>query len=355
MNAVEQPKTATGRRKSDSVTLQDVAGRAGVHVMTVSNALKGTGRMTEQTRATICRIAAELNYKPNRAARALVTGRTGAVAVVTGPVSEHFYAHVVHLLELELAASQTQMIFMCSRPPKRELEFLIQSGMVDGLIAIDAFSELRALGSTRGAILPCVYAGVLHPKLAPSLAVDSIAVDLSYAAQDAVQTLLDLGCERVAYLVSNQGMADSEDVRARTYSAAMERVGRSLEIINVDIGTDTSRRDLTRARLVEHLQKHPAPDGLLCQNDEMAIAAYRALLDVGLRVPGDVRLIGCDGLADLDFFDPPIATLVQPVEKMCALAWQFLQTRLALPEVPLQRAVLRAHFQERASLAPNFE
>ena len=352
MNAVEQPKTSAGRRKSDSVTLQDVAQRAGVHVMTVSNALKGTGRMTETTRATICRIAAELNYKPNRAARALVTGRTGAVAVVSGPVSEHFYAHVGHLLELELAASQTQMIFMCSRHPEQELQFLIQSGMVDGLIAIDAFSELCALSSTPGAILPCVYAGVLHPELAPSLSVDSIAVDLSVAAQDAVQSLLDSGCERVAYLVSNKGMAQSQDVRARTYRAAMERAGRRLEIISVDIGTDTSRRDLTRTRLVKHLREHPAPDGLLCQNDEMAIAAYRALLDVGLRVPDDVQLIGCDGLADLDFFDPPIATLVQPVEQMCALAWQFLQTRLAQPEVPLQQAVLCAHLQKRASLAP---
>lgn len=352
MNDSNPSKPGAGRRKSDSVTLHDVAQRAGVHVMTVSNALKGTGRMTDTTRDNICRIAAELNYKPNRAARALVTGRTGAVAVVTGPVSEHFYAHVVHLLERELAASQTQMLFMCSRPPEREMEFLIQSGMVDGLIAIDAFSELRALSSTQGAILPCVYAGVLRPELAPSLAVDSIAVDLSGAAHDAVQALLDSGCERVAYLVSNEGMARSEDVRARTYLAAMERAGRTLEIINVDIGTDTSRRDLTRTRLAEHLRKHKAPDGLLCQNDEMAMSAYRALRDVGLRVPDDVRLIGCDGLADLDYFDPPIATIVQPVEEMCALAWKFLQIRLAQPEVPLQRAVLNAHLQKRASLAP---
>ncbi|PQV62914.1 transcriptional regulator, LacI family [Abditibacterium utsteinense] len=352
MNEVKPSKPDAGRRKSKSVTLHDVAQRAGVHVMTVSNALKGTGRMTATTRATICRIAAELNYKPNRAARALVTGRTGAVAVVTGPVSEHFYAHVVHLLELELAASQTQMIFMCSRYPERDLEFLIQSSMVDGLIAIDAFSELRALSSTQGAILPCVYAGVLHPELAPSLSVDCIAVDLSDAAQDAVQALLDLGCERVAYLVSNEGMAHSEDVRARTYRAAMEQVGRRLEIINVDIGIDTSRRDLTRARLVEHIQTHGAPDGLLCQNDEMAISAYRALRDIGLRVPDDVRLIGCDGLDDMDYFDPPLATIMQPVEKMCALAWEFLQIRLKQPEVPLQRAVLRAQLRQRASLAP---
>ena len=351
MDQIKQSTPSVRRRKNESVTLQDVAERAGVHVMTVSHALKGTGRMTAATRESICRIAGELNYKPNRAARSLVTGRTGAVAVVTGPVSEHFYAHVVHLLERELSNSQIQMIFACSSNPEYEMEFLIQSGMVDGLIAIDAFSELRALSSKPRAILPCVYAGVLHPELAPALSVDSIAVDLSGAAQSAVQALLDAGCERIAYLVSNEGMAQSEDVRARIYQATLESAGRRLEIINVDIGTDTSRRDLTRTRLVEHLGKHRAPDGLLCQNDEMAIAAYRALLDVGLRVPDDVRLIGCDGLADLDYFDPPLATLVQPVEAMCALAWKFLQKRLAQPDAPLQSAVLHAQLQTRASLA----
>ena len=351
MNQTKQSKPVVRRRKSQSVTLQDVAQRAGVHVMTVSHALKGTGRMTAATRDEICRIAGELDYQPNRAARALVTGRTGAVAVVTGPVSEHFYAHVVHLLERELAANQTQMILACSRQPEREIDFLIQSGMVDGLIAIDAFSELRALSSKPRAILPCVYAGVLCPELAPAMDVDSIAIDLSGAAQDAVRALLDAGCERIAYLVSNQGMAQSDDVRARTYRAALQGAGRELEIINVDIGTDTSQRDLTRARLVEHLNQHRAPDGLLCQNDEMAIAAYRALLDVGLSVPDDVRLIGCDGLSDLEYFSPPIATLVQPVEEMCALAWKFLQTRLAQPDAPLQSAVLHAQLQKRDSLA----
>ena len=208
---MNQSKPRTGRRKSTSVTLQDVALQAGVHVMTVSHALKGTGRMTAATRESICRIAGELNYKPNRAARALVTGRTGAVAVVTGPVSEHFYARVVHLLEQELADSQTQMILACSRQPEREMDFLVQSGMVDGLIAIDAFSELSALSSKPRAILPCVYAGVLEPKLAPSLSVDSITVDLSAAALDAVHSLLNAGCQRIAYLVSNWGMAYSDD------------------------------------------------------------------------------------------------------------------------------------------------
>ncbi len=75
MNQTKPSKPRAGRRKSQSVTLQDVALQAGVHVMTVSHALKGTGRMTAATRETICRIAGELDYKPNRAARALVTGR----------------------------------------------------------------------------------------------------------------------------------------------------------------------------------------------------------------------------------------------------------------------------------------
>lgn len=345
------PKARARRRKSESVTLQDIADRVGVHVMTVSHALKGTGRVADATRTTILGAAAEMNYKPNRAARALVTGRTGAVAVITGPVSEHFYARALHLLEHALEADQTQMVFTRARDGQGDFEMMLQSGMVDGVIAIDAFSELRALSEISSFALPCVYAGVLLPELAPSLSVDSIAIDLSGGAREAAQALLDLGCQRIAYLISNQGMSSPEDVRARTYLDTLQKAGRTLEIINVNIGTDTSRRELTRSRLRDYINQNGAPDGLLCQNDEMAIAAYRALRDLNLRVPEDVRLIGCDGLDDMEYFDPPLATIVQPIEETCALAWQFLQRRLDNPDLPLQHAVLQAHLRKRPSLA----
>jgi DNA-binding LacI/PurR family transcriptional regulator len=340
------------RLKGDTaVTLQDVAELAGVHPMTVSNALKGTGRVSAATRANIQRIAEDLNYTPNAAARALVTGKTGSIAVVTGPVSEHFYAHLLHLLEIELSASNYKMLFLRSRDLNRDLMSTVRNSAVDGVLVIDAFLTISSLVQPdTGRIPPYVYAGVLDPHVASTLPLDSIKMDLSQGVYDAVRAMVDSGCRRIAYLVSNQGMAQLSEVRPRVYEETMEEADLTREIINLEIGSDTSTRDLVRRRLTDYIVSHGCPEGLLCQNDEMAIAAYRALRDLGLKIPEDVQLVGCDGLLDMEYFDPQLSTIVQPVEQMCALAWQFLQNRMADSNLPRQQATLEAHFKARPSV-----
>jgi LacI family transcriptional regulator len=75
------------------------------------------------------------------------------------------------------------------------------------------------------------------------------------------------------------------------------------------------------------------------------------LRDLGVRVPDDVALAGCDGIEDTEYLECPLTTLVQPVAKMCATAWQFLQRRLAQPRPlkPLQRDVLKPRLAIRES------
>ncbi len=211
-------------------------------------------------------------------------------------------------------------------------------------------ATFRTSAKDTGLIPPYVYAGVMDPDWTPVLPVDNIKIDLSHGVRNAVKVMLDAGRKRVAYLTSNEGMGRATEVRPRVYLNTMEEAGRAGEIINLEIGTDTSTRDLVRSRLLEYIQSHGYPDGLLCQNDEMAIAAYRALRDLGLRIPDDVQLVGCDGLQDMEYFDPQLSTIVQPVEQMCSLAWQFLQRRIADPHLPPQQATLEAHLRVRPSL-----
>ncbi|BCM92060.1 catabolite control protein A [Abditibacteriota bacterium] len=346
MNPLEKSRRS---RNDGAVTLQHVADLAGVHPMTVSNALKGTGRVSDLTREKIQRIARELDYKPNLAARALVTGRTGSVAVATGPVSEHFYAHLLSLLENELKTSDYKMLFLRSRDLGRDLLSTLRNNAVDGIIAIDAFPDLRDYTRASSRVPPCVYAGVFDPDDVIALPVDHIKIDLSRAVREAVGTLIS-NCSQVAYVVSNDIMSEYREVRANVYIEMMEAAGRTPNVIKLGIGGDTSRRDLTRANMVEYLKTHPLPDGMLCQNDEMAMGVYRALRDLGLRIPDDVQLVGCDGLKDMKYFDPALASIVQPSEEMCALAWQFLQRRLTHPETPVQEATLYSRFEARESV-----
>ena len=72
------------------------------------------------------------------------------------------------------------------------------------------------------------------------------------------------------------------------------------------------------------------PDALFCTNDDGAIGCYRGLRDLGLRVPEDVALVGCDGIEDTEYLETPLTTIVQPVEELSRLGWEF--EKVALPD-----------------------
>ena len=78
------------------------------------------------------------------------------------------------------------------------------------------------------------------------------------------------------------------------------------------------------------------------------MAALRAVRELGRRVPGDVWLVGCDGIEDLDYLDAPISTIAAPMEKMCATAWKFLRNRMRHLEIGQQVAEFEARFIKRA-------
>jgi DNA-binding LacI/PurR family transcriptional regulator len=99
----------------------------------------------------------------------------------------------------------------------------------------------------------------------------------------------------------------------------------------------------------DHVAAHGPAEALFCFSDEGAIGAYRGLRDLGLRVPDDVALVGCNGDLDTEYLDVPISTLVCPGEEMCAQAWQFLQQRMSHPDLPRQAALLLPKLEIRES------
>jgi DNA-binding LacI/PurR family transcriptional regulator len=152
---------------------------------------------------------------------------------------------------------------------------------VDGAIAIDMYhlvDEFRA----RQAV-PCVSIGVFSPSF-----VDHVVIDLSEAVEEALQIMVRAGRKRIAYLVTAPHLSGPTEGRARAYLKTMEEASLPVEIINVndeEFGVD-------RERLRAYIAANGCPDGMLCQNDDAAMAAYRVLLDAGHHVPTDVMLVG---------------------------------------------------------------
>lgn len=321
--------------------MQDIADLAGVKKMVVSNALNGTRNVAPATKERVQKIARELNYLPNLAARALATGRTGIIVILTGPMNQPYYAEMVHLLEEHISADGFKLMLMRTPTEVQELGDTAGHLAVDGAIALDMMgliTEIRSYPS-----IPCVSIGTFQPA-----SVDNVIVDLSQGVGEVLHLMLSEQRTRIAYLVTAGIMEQNTEVRARTYRAVMGEANRAPEIINVL----TDDPDRVEQNLKAYIGSNGCPDALLCQNDEVAMCAFRVLRDLGRRVPEDVLLAGCDGQRHMRYLDPPLATIAQPMQEMCAQAWQFLQRRMAQPDLPHQQITLRGTLIIRPSLTP---
>ena len=337
---MKQKTKFSPREKSlKRVTLQDIADVAGVKKMAVSNALNGTRSVAPATRERIVRIASELNYIPNFAARALTQGRTGIIAILSGPINEPYYGVMVHLLEQHLSAEGFHLMLIRSPGEVRDLVNATGNLAVDGAIAVDRINLVQEFRSHP--TVPCVSISTSRQS-----AVDNIFVDLSSSVEQAIALMLDKNRHRIAYLVTSDGMAAENETRAGAYRNTMKTAGRPIEIINVK----TDELDQLEANFKAYIKEKGCPEGLLCQNDEVAISASHILRELGYAIPDDILLVGCDGQRHLKYFTPPLSTIVQPMEEICEMAWQLLQKRIADPDLPHQQATLTGHLIVRESL-----
>ncbi|RYX81203.1 LacI family transcriptional regulator [bacterium] len=334
-------KVSSDANHPKRVTLQDIADVAGLNVMTVSNALSDARIVAPATRERVKRIARELNYVPNSAAKALVTGRTGLIAIMCGPLDEPYYATAVRLLGRQLNAEGYRVLLTSTET--HNIIDATGNTAIDGAIAIDRHDLIEQFQNYSP--VPCVSIGTYQRSF-----IDNVVVDLSEGVGEAVRLMAEAGRQRIAYLVTTFHMAQPSEVRAAAYFRTLQGAGLATEVINVN----SNFFDEVEENLWAYLTQHGAPDALLCQNDETAMSAYRALRNLGYRIPEDVLLVGCDGQLHMKYFDPPLSTIAQPLEEMCDTAWKFLKNRIADPTLPVQQAVLQGKLVVRESLGtPN--
>ncbi|HQK93448.1 MAG TPA: substrate-binding domain-containing protein, partial [Armatimonadota bacterium] len=136
------------------------------------------------------------------------------------------------------------------------------------------------------------------------------------------------------------------EARRLAYESTMAAAGLEPELVVFPKGT---RRGAREAFLAHAAERRRLPDGLFCCNDVTALGVYRALRDLGVRIPEDVALVGCDGTDETQYVDRPISTIVMPVAQMCEQGIGFLQRRIDQPDLPLQGAELTASLCIRES------
>lgn len=330
------------------VTIVDIARQLGLSDSTVSRVLnrRADRFISDATRKKVLDAAARMGYRPNRLACALVTGRSRTIAFWVSPARTHYYTEVMYHLQDRLRADGYDLVIDDAKahsPQDASLEPALR-WPYDGIVACDPPFRPRT-GMTGSAYLniPVVSVGVFFWPT-----VDHVGVDLQRGAERAVRHLLKRG-PRVLFVAPP--MDADQEPRYRAYTAVMAAAGRTPEVLHVP----DLQRPPARRLIHDYLKTHTCPDGIFCFNDNLAIGVHRGLKDLGLRMPRDVAIVGCDGIEDTAYHDPPISTIDMNLDAMCETAWKFLRRRFKNPTIPVQRAMVAPRLVIRESSDPTLE
>ncbi len=295
------------------VRLKDIAGDLGVSIITVSKVLRGHSDISEETRQRVLKRMKEMNYQPNLAARALVTGRTLTVGLVVPDLTHPFFAQVAKGIHFTLRRKGYGLLITTSMDDpdieKQEINNLI-SRRVDVLIVASSQQSAESFHSLEEQKIPFI----LVDRNFPGLHANFVGVDDAAIGRMATRHLLELGCTRIAHICGPP--VSTSLLRREGYRKALaEWKQKPCEdhIVGGSYG-DTDAIEGGFRMMQQLLGRKPRPDGLFCFNDPTALGAMRALSAEGIRVPADIAVIGCGNFLYSDFLRIPLSTVDQNSE-----------------------------------------
>jgi DNA-binding LacI/PurR family transcriptional regulator len=330
-------------------TLEEVAARAGVGRGTASRVINGGEKVSERARQAVENAIAELGYVPNAAARALVTRRTDAVALVIAESEERvfgepFFAGIIRGIGSALGEADRQLVLLLAQASQRRggLDHYLTRQHVDGvlLLSLHADDELPDLIRAHG--LPVVVGGRAHE----GIRTDYVDVDNVQGAGLAVAHLVERGRQRIATIGGPADMAAGSS-RFEGYVAALAAAGRQLDEPLVELGDFSQESGADAMRTL--LEREPSLDGVFCANDLMAVGALGALRAAGRRVPEDVSVVGFEDAPIAMSSHPPLTTVHQSPEQMGREMVALLLETMAAPEQDRPGRMLPTRLVVRAS------
>jgi len=312
-------------------TLSDIAKDLNVSVVTVSKALRNQGRISLRTRARVQKRAKELDYRPNLVARSLVTRRTFTIGLLLPDFTHPFFAEVAKAIA-ETVRPRGYHVIISYFEEDPELERVeadsLLSRRVDGMILassqsperLDLFEQLR--------IRKVPF--VLIDRPIDGVRASFVGVDNDAIGKLATAHLIERGCRRIAHLRGPDiGLATK---RLNGYLASLRK--HKLKP-NAAYIVDAGFQDHSGYQAMKTLLKlSPAPDGVFCYNDPVAIGAMRALCEAGLNVPVDVAVVGAGNVHYSDALAVPLTTIDQKTSQVGAKAAELLLEQIESKRPP---------------------
>ncbi|WP_371404422.1 LacI family transcriptional regulator [Kribbella sp. NBC_00662] len=300
-------------------TIYDVAALAKLSIATVSRVLQGTGPVSAKARARVDQAAQELNYVPLRAARSLAVQRHEAHGLVLPDLAGPFYGDL--LMGYERWAGehgQSVIITVTHGNPDPRRTVMDLAGRVDGIVVHGNALDLPALEGLRKAGVPLVL--IAHP---PVRGCDSVRTESAASAEQLTTRLLDHGRHNLLFVGDPAGGYDVAERHAGFAKAHELRGLRAPEPVRVPLTEEAGRTVAEKL-----LRATNRPDGLVCANDELALAAMTVFVANGVGVPDDVVVTGWDDVMAARYVSPGLTTVRQPMAELGRVAAQRLHERV---------------------------
>ena len=314
-------------------TSYDVAELAGVSQSAVSRVFQDGASASKAMRKRVMAAADKLGYRPNAIARGLITQRSNMVAVVISKLTNLYYPEVLVQLTQRFSERGVRvLLFALERESDTGsvIEQMLQY-RVDGILTAAMFTA-EQLHTIENAHIPVVF----YNRTSDDQQVSSVRCDQQEGERWLVDELVNAGHKSFGIV---EGPADSV-VSIERKMGAMDELAKMgiTDVTNVsgDYGYETGRQCFS-----ELVQKHgSAPDAVIAANDVMAIGCIDEAREAfGLKVPGDISIVGFDGVGPAQYAAYDVTTVRQPVHRMTESAASMLIDRIENNELSPEKRV----------------
>jgi LacI family transcriptional regulator/LacI family repressor for deo operon, udp, cdd, tsx, nupC, and nupG len=336
-----------------AVSIQDIAQAAGVSHATVSRALRGSTLISAEVRENIQRLALHMGYTPNAVAQSLKGSRTNTIGLIVTAIADPFYGRLVRGVDEVARASDVDVFLGVSYDNAEEEMNLIESFQrrrVEGIITTSSrlsaehFEKLARVGPPIVLVNRQAEGG--HPGFR------SVQVDSYHGGRLAAEHLLGLGHRAIAYLGATNRPTSNRQ-RMAGYRNALMDTGIQVEdgwIQQAPADRRSYADDVEDGKALMIAALRCGITAAFCYNDMHAVGALLACRALGISVPGQVSVVGFDGVDLAQYVTPPLTTIHQPKLRLGQLAAEMLLRLMA--DQPVGDAVVPPELVVRCSTGP---
>lgn len=308
-----------------NLNIRDIAKLAGVGVSTVSRVLNQHSDVKDETRQRVMEIIESTNYIPNNSARNLKKTDSMDVGILIKGMYNPFFAQMIEVIEKKLSYGGYSAIIHYNNESIKDIdaanEFILEKRL-KGIICLGGDFDLLTDNEIKRLGVPFILASTEIPTQIDRTLFSSVMIDNEKAAFDAVDYLFKQGHLNIGIISTGENDKSVGTIRTEGYIKALEYHHRDKNELYFEMGAYTFETGYQAMnRLID---KAPDLTAVFAISDLMAIGAAKAIRERGLKIPEDISILGFDDIDYAAYYNPPLTTVHQPVDRIAQAAAEIM-------------------------------